>query len=176
MKHTVRIAITTLVIALFGAISHVNAQKFALVDMQYILKNIPNYQMMNEQLESITQKWNEEVKKLRNEADAMYKKYQTDLVFLTAKQKTEREDAIVKKEQQAADLQNKYFGPEGELFKKRAEMMKPIQDEVWQAVKEIATANNFQLILDRGTAGIIFANPGIDISDAVLKKMGYSAK
>ena len=83
-------------------------------------------------------------------------------------------DEIVKKEQAAAELQTKYFGPEGELYKKRNEMMKPIQDEIWEAIKEIAKANSFQLVLDRGTSGIIYANPGIDISDQVLKKMGYS--
>ena len=139
------------------------AQKYALVDMEYILKNIPNYEMMNEQLESVSKKWQQEVQKVQTEAETLYKKYQ----------KT-REDEILKKEQAATELQTKYFGPEGELYKKRNEMMKPIQDEIWEAIKEIAKANSFQLVLDRGTSGIIYANPGIDISDQVLKKMGYS--
>lgn len=151
-----------------------SAQKFALVDMQYILKNIPNYEMMNEQLETVAKRWEQEVKTLQNEAEMLYKKYQSDLVFLSAAQKKEREEAIVKTEQKAAELQGKYFGPEGELFKKRNEMMKPLQDEIWQAIKEISQQNNFQLVLDRSTSGIIFANPGIDISDQVLSKLGYS--
>lgn len=151
-----------------------SAQKFALVDMQYILKNIPNYEMMNEQLETVSKRWEQEVKTLQNEAEMLYKKYQSDLVFLSAAQKKEREEAIVKTEQKAAELQGKYFGPEGELFKKRNEMMKPLQDEIWQAIKEISQQNNFQLVLDRSTSGIIFANPGIDISDQVLSKLGYS--
>ena len=104
----------------------------------------------------------------------MYKKYQSDLVYLSAAQKKEREDAIVKKEQEATELQTKYFGPEGELYKKRNELMKPIQDEIWNAIKEIARNNNFYLVLDRATSGIIYANPGIDISDSVLKKLGYA--
>lgn len=151
-----------------------SAQKFALVDMQYILKNIPNYEMMNEQLETVSKRWEQEVKTLQNEAEMLYKKYQSDLVFLSAAQKKEREEAIVKTEQKAAELQGKYFGPEGELFKKRNEMMKPLQDEIWQAIKEISQQNNFQLVLDRSTSGIIFANPGIDISDQVLSKLEYS--
>ncbi len=150
------------------------AQKYALVDMEYILKNIPNYEMMNEQLESVSKKWEQEVSKLQKEAQTLYKKYQSDLVFLSPKQKKEKEDEVIKKEQEAAELKTKYFGPEGELYQKRTEMMKPIQDEIWQAIKEIAKANNFQLVLDRGTSGIIFANPSIDISDQVLQKMGYS--
>lgn len=150
------------------------AQKYALVDMEYILKNIPDYEMMNEQLDAVSKKWGEEVKKLQFDAETMYKKYQSDLVYLSAAQKKEREDAIVKKEQEATELQTKYFGPEGELYKKRSELMKPIQDEIWNAIKEIAKNNNFYLVLDRATSGIIYANPGIDISDSVLKKLGYA--
>lgn len=150
------------------------AQKYALVDMEYILKNIPDYEMMNEQLDAVSKKWGEEVKKLQFDAETMYKKYQSDLVYLSAAQKKEREDTIVKKEQEATELQTKYFGPEGELYKKRNELMKPIQDEIWNAIKEIAKNNNFYLVLDRATSGIIYANPGIDISDSVLKKLGYA--
>ena len=150
------------------------AQKYALVDMEYILKNIPDYEMMNEQLDAVSKKWGEEVKKLQFDAETMYKKYQSDLVYLSAAQKKEREDAIVKKEQEATELQTKYFGPEGELYKKRNELMKPIQDEIWNAIKEIAKNNNFYLVLDRATSGIIYANPGLDISDSVLKKFGYA--
>ena len=146
-----------------------SAQKFALVDMQYILKNIPNYEMMNEQLETVSKRWQQEVKTLQD-------KYQSDLVFLTAEQKRQREEEIVKTEQQATELQGKYFGPEGELFERRSKMVKPLQDEIWQAIKEIASQSRFQLVLDRSTAGIVFANPSIDISDQVLEKLGYGRK
>ena len=105
------------------------AQKFALIDMEYILKNIPAYEMTNEQLSQVSQKWQNEVEALQQEAQNMYKNYQSDLVFLSAEMKSQREEEIVKKEQEAQDLKRKYFGPEGELYKKRASLMKPIQDE-----------------------------------------------
>ena len=103
----VLITITLLLTATFFAV----AQKYALVDMEYILKNIPDYEMMNEQLDAVSKKWSEEVKKLQFDAETMYKKYQTDLVYLSATQKKQREEAIVKKEQEATELQTKYFGP-----------------------------------------------------------------
>lgn len=150
-------------------------QRYALVDMEYILKNIPDYEMMNQQLEEVSKKWQSEVETLENEAQTMYKKYQADLVFLSAEQKTMRADAIVKKESEAAQLKGKYFGPEGELFKKREALMKPIQDEVWEAIKDLAKSKGYQMVLDRSTAGIIFASPAIDISADVLGKLGFSA-
>ena len=151
------------------------AQKFALVDMEYILKNIPDYEMMNEQLEQVSKKWQNEIEALENEAQSMYKKYQSDLVFLSAEMKTKREEEIVKKEQAAQDLKRKYFGAEGELYKKRESLMKPIQDEIYNAVKEIANDKGYQMVIDRASAGsMIFASPRIDISNEVLTKLGYA--
>ncbi|MDR1356499.1 MAG: OmpH family outer membrane protein [Tannerellaceae bacterium] len=151
------------------------AQKFALIDMEYILKNIPVYEMTNEQLSQVSRQWQNEVEAIQQEAQNMYKTYQSDLVFLSAEMKTKREEAIVKREQDAQELKRKYFGPEGELFKKRESLMKPIQDEVYMAVKEISEANNYQLVVDRASAmSIIFASPKIDISNEVLRKLGYS--
>jgi outer membrane protein len=152
-----------------------NAQKFALIDMEYILKNIPAYEMTNEQLSQISKKWQYEVEAIQQEAQNMYKTLQSDLVFLSAEMKTKREEAIVKKEQDALELKRKYFGPEGELYKKRESLMKPIQDEIYTAVKELSEANNYQLVLDRASdRSIIFASPKIDISNEVLRKLGYS--
>ena len=151
------------------------SQKFALVDMEYILKNIPDYEMMNEQLEQVSKKWQNEIEALENEAQSMYKKYQSDLVFLSAEMKTKREEEIVKKEQAAQDLKRKYFGAEGELYKKRESLMKPIQDEIYNAVKEIANDKGYQMVIDRASAGsMIFASPRIDISNEVLTKLGYA--
>ena len=151
------------------------AQKFALIDMEYILKNIPAYEMTNEQLSQVSQKWQNEVEAIQQEAQNMYKNYQSDLVFLSAEMKTKREEEIVKKEQEAQDLKRKYFGPEGELYKKRESLMKPIQDEIYNAVKEISDRQGFQLVIDRASAmSIIFASPKIDISNEVLDKLGYS--
>jgi outer membrane protein len=151
------------------------AQKFALIDMEYILKNIPAYEMTNEQLSQVSKQWQTEVEAIQQEAQNMYKTYQSDLVFLSAEMKTQREEAIVKKEQEAQELKRKYFGPEGELFKKRESLMKPIQDEVYNAAKEISEANNYALVIDRASVmSIIFASPKIDISNEVLRKLGYS--
>jgi len=151
------------------------AQKFALIDMEYIFKNIPAYEMTNEQLSQVSRKWQNEVEAIQQEAQNMYKTYQSDLVFLSAEMKTKREEEIVKKEQEAQDLKRKYFGADGELFKKRESLMKPIQDEIYNAVKEIADDKGYQLILDRASAmSVIFASPKIDISNEVLLKLGYS--
>ena len=151
------------------------AQKFALIDTEYILKNIPAYEMTNEQLSQISKKWQNEVEAIQQEAQNMYKTYQSDLVFLSAEMKTKREEEIVKKEQEAQDLKRKYFGPEGELYKKRESLVTPIQDEIYNAVKEISEDKGYQLILDRASGGgIIFASPKIDISNEVLLKLGYS--
>lgn len=152
-----------------------SAQKFALIDMEYILKNIPAYEMTNEQLSQVSQKWQNEVDAIQQEAQNMYKTYQSDLVFLSPEMKTKREEEIVKKEQEAQELKRKYFGPEGELYKKRESLMKPIQDEIYNAVKEISEQKGYQVIVDRASAmSIIFASPKIDISNEVLLRLGYS--
>ncbi len=151
------------------------AQKFALVDMEYILKNIPAYERANEQLNQVSKKWQAEVDALTEEAQTLYKNYQSEAVFLSAEQKTKKEEEIVAKEKEAAELKKKYFGPEGELFKKRESLMAPIQDEIYNAVKDIADKKGYALILDRASdAGIIFASPKADISNEILTKLGYS--
>lgn len=156
-------------------VATVNAQKFALVDMDYILKNIPAYERANEQLNQVSKKWQAEVDALTSEAQTLYKNYQSEAVFLSEEQKTKREEAVVAKEKEAAELKRKYFGPEGELYKKRESLMTPIQDEIYNAVKDISEQKGYSLILDRASdAGIIFASPKVDISNEVLTKLGYN--
>ena len=151
------------------------AQKFALIDMDYIFKNIPAYERANEQLAQVSKKWQAEVDAITTEAQTMYKNYQNEVVFLSAEQKKARQDAIMEKEKSASELKRKYFGPDGELFKKRTALMTPIQDEIYNAIKDIAEQKQYQLILDRASdTGIIFGSPKIDISDDVLRKLGYS--
>ena len=153
---------------------HSYAQKFALMDMEYILKNIPAYERANEQLNQVSKQWQAEVDALTAEAQTLYKNYQNEVVFLSKEQKQERQDAIVAKEKAAADLKRQYFGPEGELFKKRTALMSPIQDEIYNVVKDIAEQRGYQLVLDRASdSGIIFASPKIDISSEILRKLGY---
>lgn len=160
-------------LAIFACAAH--AQKFALIDMEYILKNIPAYEMANEQLEGISKKWQAEVETLQQQAQNLYKTYQSDLVFLSPEMKTKRENEIVQKEQEAQELKRKYFGTDGELFKKRESLIKPIQDEIYNAVKQLSEEKGYHVIVDRASAmSIIYASPKIDISSEVLAKLGYS--
>ena len=164
-----------LLLVLCVATMSMQAQKFALVDMDYIFKNIPAYERANEQLSQVSKKWQAEVDALMTEAQTMYKNYQNEVVFLSKEQKQAKQDAIMEKEKQAADLKKKYFGPEGELFKKRTALMNPIQEEVYNAIKDVADLRGYQLVLDRASdTGMIFGSPKIDISDEVLRKLGYS--
>ena len=135
MKDMKKIFIT-LVVAVVATLS-ASAQKFALVDMEYILRNVPAYEMANEQLNQVSLRWEKEVNEVTKEAETMYKNYQADMVFLTDDQKKKREEEIVAKEKEATDLRYKYFGPEGELYKKRQALMKPIQEDVYNAVKAV---------------------------------------
>ena len=155
----------------------ISAQKFALPDMEYILKNIPAYERANEQLNQVSKKWQAEVEAINTEAATMYKNYQNEVVFLSQEQKVAKQDAIMLKEKEAADLKKKYFGPEGELFKKREALMQPIQDEIYNAVKDIAELRGYQLVIDRASDnGTIYASPKVDISNEVLLKLGYSVQ
>lgn len=167
-----------MMIALFAVASlTASAQKFALLDMEYILKNIPAYERANEQLNQVSKKWQAEVEALNTEAQTMYKNYQNEVVFLSKEQKKTKQEAIMKKEKEASDLKKKYFGPEGELFKKRESLMAPIQEEIYIAVKEVSELRGYSLVVDRASnSGIIFGSPKIDISNEVLQKLGYSVK
>lgn len=166
--------IITLAALLVAALT-ASAQKFAMVDMEYIMSNIPAYERANEQLNQISRKWQAEVEAIDQEAKTLYKNYQNESVFLSEQQKKDREQAIVDKEKEASELKKKYFGPQGELYKKRTALIQPIQEEVYNAIKDIATSKGFQLIMDRAdTAAVIFASPSIDISNDVLSKLGYA--
>lgn len=167
-----------IILALFVAVcgmSMASAQKFALIDMDYILRNIPSYEMANEQLNQVSLSWEKEVNELSKEAEAMYKNYQSEMVFLTDEQKKKKEEEIVAKEKEVTETRYKYFGPEGELYKKRQSLMKPIQDEIYNAVKAVAEEKGYQTIFDRASSqSIVFASPRIDVSNEVLSKLGYS--
>lgn len=167
--------ILLIAVAVAGCALGAMAQKFALIDMEYVLKNIPTYEIANEQVNQMSLRWQKEVDVLAEEADKMYKDYQSNMVFLTDEQKQKREKEITAKEKAAAELRQKYFGPEGDLFVLRQKLMEPIQDEVYNAVKAVSEERGFQCIFDRASsADIIFASPRIDISNEVLAKLGYS--
>lgn len=164
------LSLTLVIVGIFTA----SAQKFALVDMEYILRNIPSYEMASEQLNQLSQRWQREVEAVGKEAETMYQNFLADKVFLTDDQIKAREQEIVNKEKEATDLRYKYFGPEGELYNKRLSLLKPIQDEVYEAIKQVAQQRGYQAIFDRASSSdIIFASPSIDISNEVLNRLGY---
>ncbi len=166
-----------LVILLMGVAATLGAaaQKYALVDMEYILKNYPQYEMANEQLNQLSQRWQREVENKNAAAEKLFKNYQSELVFMTDEQKKAKEQEIVQAEKAATDLKYKYFGPEGELYNKRQSLMEPIQDEIYNAIKKIAEEKGYQTVFDRASsANIIYASPRIDISNEVLNRLGYS--
>lgn len=170
MKKTILSTLLLLTVCLAA-----NAQKFALIDTEYILENIPEYEETNRLLEQKSQQWQAEVEKLSEEAKQLYKNYQSQIATLSETQRGKKEEEIVAKEKAVADLRRKYFGPEGELYKLREERMRPIEDDIYAAVKEIATRRGYAAVVDRASASsLIFASPDIDISDEVLAKLGYS--
>ena len=164
----------TLILAVVTCVA-ASAQKFALVDMEYIFSNVPSYEMANEQLNQLSQRWQKEVEAVSKEAENMYNSYLADKVFLTDEQVKKREADIGAKEKSATELRYRYFGPEGELYQKRQTLLKPIQDEVYNAVKKVAEERGYQAIFDRASSSdIVYASPRIDISNEVLSKLGYS--
>lgn len=150
-------------------------QKYAVVDMEYVLKQIPAYETANDQLAQISKKWQREIEALEAEAKTMERNYQTEMVFLSDEMKKQRAAAIVAKEKEASDLKKHYFGAGGELDKKREALIKPIQDEIYNALKEMCEQHKCQMILDKSSAPhIVFMAPKLDVSDELLMKLGYS--
>ena len=163
-----------LLLTVIGAIG-ANAQKFALVDMEYILRNVPSYEMASEQLNQLSQRWQREIENIGTEAQTMYQSYLADKVFLTDDQAKAREQEIANKEKEATELRMRYFGPEGELYQKQQTLLRPIQDDVYNAIKRVAEERGYQAVFDRASSSeIIYASPRIDISNEVLTKLGYS--
>lgn len=150
------------------------AQKIAYIDSEYILGNIPEYKSAQAELDKISNGWQKEVEAKYAEIDKMYKAYQAEQILLTDDMKKKREADIVAKEKDAKDLQKQRFGVDGELFKKRQELVKPIQDKVYNAVKTIAEKGGYSMMFDKSSdLTIMFASPKLDKSDDVLNLMGY---
>ncbi len=151
------------------------AQRFALIDMEFILKHIPAYEEANRQMETLSKQWQSEIDAKSNEAKTLYEAYQQNAATLTDAQRTAKEEAVVAKEKEAAELRQKYFGPQGEMMKKQRELIGPIQDNIYNAVKDIALEEDYDAVIDRASAqSMIFASPHIDISNEVLTRLGYS--
>ncbi|BDX38327.1 membrane protein [Tenuifilaceae bacterium CYCD] len=165
-------AILTIVVLLFGM--NLWAQKFAFVDTDYILKKIPSYKAAQEQLDKLSEQYQKEIEERYAEVDKMYKDYQAEKVLLTEEMKKKREEEIIAKERDTKELQMKYFGKDGMLFKKREELVKPIQDQVFNTVKEIAVEGGYAVIFDSAASpNMLYTNPRHDKSEEVLQKLGY---
>ncbi|HEY9124254.1 MAG TPA: OmpH family outer membrane protein [Bacteroidales bacterium] len=150
------------------------SQKFAFVDTEYILSNIASYKTAQDQLDKLSENWQKEVEAAFAEIDKMYKNYQAEKVLLTEEMKKRREEEIMAKEKEAKDLQKKYFGQDGALFKKREELIKPIQDEIAKAIREFAVDGGYAVIFDSSAgASMLYTDPKMDKSDAILQKLGY---
>lgn len=158
----------------FVSVLTVNAQKFAYVDTDYILKSIPTYESAQEQLDIMSNDWQAEVESKYAEVEKLYKEFQAEKVLLTEEMKVKREEEIIQREREVKDLQKKYFGPEGNLFKKRKELIEPIQNDIFNAIKEIAAEGNFAIIFDAsGGTNMLYSDPKYDKSDLVLEKLGF---
>lgn len=153
------------------------AQKFAYVDTDYILNNIPEFNQAQDKLDEISKQWQEEIEGIYAEVDKMYRDYQSQEVLLTDEMKKKREDAIITKEKSAKDLQKKRFGPDGDLYAKRQELIKPLQDKVYDAIQQLAANSKYAVIFDSSSDLImLYANPNLDKSDKILENMGYLGK
>ncbi len=168
------VSVSSFLLILFFALPFsVKAQKNAYVDTQYILDNIPEYKDAQDEIDEISKKWQKEIEAKYKEVEDMYKSYQAEAVLLPADIKKQKEDAIIKKEKEVKDLQKRYFSPEGKLFKKRQELVQPIQEKVYNAIETIAQTRNLGFVFDKsGGMTLLYGDPKYDISDDVLDEVG----
>lgn len=151
------------------------AQKFAYVDSEYILENIPEYADAKTEVDELSIQWQRDIEAKFGEIDQLYKNFKAEAVLLPEDIKNKREEEIISKEKAAKDLQRKRFGTDGDLFKRREELVKPIQEKIYSAIESIAASDNYAVIFDKaGSVSMLYSNPRYDISEDVLDKMGYS--
>ena len=156
----------------FSTYAQIGGQKFAYVDSDYILNNIPEYADAQEELNALSTKWENEIKAIYNKVSEMYKKYQTEMVLLSEDQKHAREQEIINKEQEAKNLQMQYFGAEGQLYQKQTELVQPIQEKIYTALTELAQTKGYTFIFDLASGtSILYASDKVDVSDDVLDQL-----
>jgi outer membrane protein len=150
-----------------------NAQRYAIIDTKYILDKIPDYKEAQKKLDEFSEQWQREIDGRQVELDQMYRNFEAEQVMLSEELRKKREDELFNKEKELRDLQKRRFGFEGDLFKKRQELVKPIQDKVYNAVQKLAVARQYDFILDKSEGiTVIFADPKLDKSDDVLRELG----
>lgn len=169
------IAVACFIAVCFIPTAQGQGQRFSFVDTDYILQNIPEYSDAQAQLNELSKEWQAEIDVKFAEIDKMYRAYQSEKVMMPAELKKQKEEEIVAAEKSAKDLQMQRFGPDGDLFKKREELVKPIQDKIYTAIETIASQKNLGIVFDKaGAVTMMYANVKFDISDDVLQEMGYS--
>lgn len=165
--------VLTVVVGITGI---AKAQKYAYIDSEYILSKIPEFQAAQQQLDNLSVQWQKEIEAKYAEIDKLYKAYQAEQILLTEELKRKRENEIINKEKEAKELQKQRFGVDGELFNKRQELIKPIQDKIYTAVKDIAVKENLAVVFDKaGSLSMMYTNPKYDKSDVVLNALGYKS-
>ncbi|MDG2081272.1 MAG: OmpH family outer membrane protein [Bacteroidales bacterium] len=171
LKSVLSILTATLMLTAYTA--KAQQQKYAYVDTQYILDNIPEFQDAQDELDEYSKKWQKEIEDNYGKVSEMYQKYQAEAVLLPEDIKRKREEEIIDKEKEVKDLQQQYFGKEGDLFKKRQELIQPIQEKVYNAIESIASSSNYSFVFDKaGGMTLLYGNPKYDISDDVLDEVG----
>jgi outer membrane protein len=169
MKKTI---LSLFAVALLG-ITSVSAQRYAVIDTKYILDKMPEYKEAQKKLDQSSEQWQKEIEARQIELDGMYRNFEAEKVMLSETLRTKREDELFNKEKELRDLQKKRFGFEGDLFKRRQELVKPIQDKVYNAIQRLAAERQYDFILDKSEGiTIIFADPKLDKSDDVLRLLG----
>lgn len=172
MMNTKKIILTLAIVLVTGVSAF--AQRFAYVDSEYILKHIPEYTSAQKQLEDMSVNWQKEVDARYGSIERMYKSYQQDQVMLSEEMRKKREDEIVQKERETKDFQKKIFGFEGDLYKERLKLIKPIQERVSKAIQAVAESQNLDIVLDKGSeVTFLYSNPRLDKSNDVITRLGY---
>ncbi|HZG01088.1 MAG TPA: OmpH family outer membrane protein [Chitinophagales bacterium] len=168
-------AIFTLLLVATAAVA--SAQRFAYVDTEYILENVPEYATAQAQLDEVSKNWQKEIETKLKEVDQLYRDYQKEQVLLTDEMRQQRQKTIEDREKAAKDLQKQRFGFEGDLFKKRQELVKPVQDKVYEAIQKVATTKGYDVIFDKSSGvTMLYASTKLDVSDDVIKQLGYAPK
>ncbi len=158
---------------LYGFSLPTYAQRYAVIDSKYILEKLPDYKNAQQKLDQFSEQWQQEIDSKSAQLDKMYKDFDAEQVMLSDELKKKREDELFNREKELRDLQKKRYGYEGDIFKKRQELIKPIQDKVYNAVQRLAVSKLYDFILDKSEGiTVIFADPKLDRSDDVLKEMG----
>ncbi len=161
------------IFSIAGLLTQVNAQRVAIVDVSTILESLPDYQSAQQEIDKIAAEWRQEISQEYDKIKSMYNKYQAEQVLLSDDVRTEREEEIIKKEEAVRELQRQRFGAEGDLFRKRQELVSPIQDRVFAAIEDYAQTKGYDIILDKsGAAGLLYANEEYDKTAEISRELG----